>query len=236
MKFYLSLNPKKNIYYQINLAKSIGYDGVEIILEDKILKTVLKEKEKVLKLIKNLKIEACFHLPFWLNILEKKDLKKILDLNKIALEFNSFSVVHLPLDRLEDLEILEKISNYLRGKNIYFENLFQPIELLEEVFKLNLKFVIDISHFISFNSISLFKTFLEKNRQKIYHFHLSDGYNFSHSHLPLGKGEYPLKQIIFFLYEKFKNNTISLEIFETDIPEIEFEISLNILKEIIKKV
>lgn len=234
MKIFLSINPEKDIYNQIELAKSIGYDGVEIVLEGKVRETVLSEKEKVRKILEKNKMYFCFHLPNWLNPLDENDLKEILELKKIVDEFNTFGIVHLEIEDKRKIRKINKLPKEMK-QNIFFENLFQSVDILERIAYLDVKFVIDISHFLTSNSFEKLKNFLEKAKNKIFHFHLSDGNGFSHSHLPLGHGIFPIREIISILLKNFNDRTITLEIFEHDIPEIEYEISLNLLKDLIKK-
>lgn len=233
MKVFLSLNPKKDIFDQIKMAKKIGYDGVEIVLEEKVGETVKKKKEKVKKFLKKKKLDFCFHLPNWLNVLRAEDVKEILNLKKIVEYFNSFGVLHLDINTTEEIKKLKKIPRELK-ENLYYENLLQSSSLLKKIFKLDLNFTIDISHFLIHNSFLDFKKFLKENKRKVKHFHLSDGNGIFHSHLPLGKGVYPIKNIVEFLLENFKDRTITLEIFDTSIPEIEFEISYEIINDILK--
>lgn len=235
MRIFLTLNPSKDVYSQIELAKKLGFDGVEIVLEDDMREVVEKEKEKIKNKLENLGIYACFHLPNWLNILNRDDLKEIFHLYKIVEYFNSFGVLHIFSDDEKSIKKYKIIEKEIKDKNLYFENLFQRTEILENIFVFNLKFVIDISHFLTANPFPKFKEFLLKNKNKIFHFHFSDNNGITHSHLPLGKGILPIKKIIEILVEYFNDRSISFEIFETDIPELDFEISIKIFKNIIDK-
>lgn len=235
MKIFLTLNPSEDLYFQIKLAKNLGFDGVEIVLERSAKKVMINEKEKIREILESLNMNVSFHLPSNLNILEERDFKKIIKLYNIVEYFKSFGVVHIFAENEKEIKEYEDILEEIKNKNLYFENLFQRSEFLEKIYKLNLKFVIDISHFLTVNSFSRFKEFLIKYKPKILHFHFSDSNGISHSHLPFGKGVLPINKIVEFLVKNFNDRTISLEIFETEIPEIDFEISLKILKNLINK-
>ncbi|MEM5882255.1 MAG: TIM barrel protein [Candidatus Aenigmatarchaeota archaeon] len=235
MRVLLTINPSKNVFKQIKLAKKIGFDGVEIVLEDKAMKTVLNKKSDVKNLLEELNMFASFHLPFWLNILNKDDFNEIQNLYEIANFFNTFCVTHINSENKNDLKIFSKILKKIRDKKIYFENLFQKIDFLENFSKLNVFLTIDISHMLTINTFTEFRNFIVNNKQKILHFHISDANGFSHSHLPFGKGVLPLRRIAELLIKNFNDRTISFEIFDTDFPEIDFESSFIIFKNLIDK-
>jgi sugar phosphate isomerase/epimerase len=221
MKILMLSNPYDNIFNQINLVRKIGFDGIEIVLELETKKLFLKNRKKLIKEVKD--FFHIFHLDNSYNIFERNDLREI---RKILNKLDSFAVLHLNCNREKFESFIEKVES-LKINNILIENLDHSIEDLEyflEISNLNLAF--DLSHAFSFNNKEKIINFLNEYEKRIKHFHLSDCVYFQHSHLPLGNGILPIKEVINFL----KNKTVTLEIIETEIPEIDYSISLNILK------
>ncbi|MEM5828481.1 MAG: sugar phosphate isomerase/epimerase [Candidatus Aenigmatarchaeota archaeon] len=234
MKILMSLNPTKKLEEQIEFAKNVGFDGIEIVLEDNAQKEFLDEKRRkeLKKLIEEKNFIVAFHLPNWLNIIDEKDRKEILYFAKIIeKDFSSFCDVHIHANSTNDINDFIKVTNELKLSNVYFENMFQDVETLSKIIDdTNIKITIDISHILSVNSLSKSFEFLKKYKERIFHFHFSDGIINSHSHLALGNGTFPIQKIISFLKENFGNRTITFEIYDTNIPEIDYEISLNLFK------
>jgi len=236
MKLLLTLNPSKDLIEQIHLAKNIGFDGVEIVLEDLAQKKFFDEKyrKEILKIAKENNMILYFHLPAYLDVRKEKDLdeiKKFLEI--IYKEFEkSFCILHIYAENLYEIKDFKKSVKNLDISKILFENLFQDINFLEKIFKENLNFVIDLQHLLISNSLSKSLNFLRKNKEKILHFHISDSDGINHLHLPLGNGALPLKKIIEFLRENFDDRTITFEIFLTEIPEIDIEASYFLFKKL----
>ncbi|MEM5830118.1 MAG: sugar phosphate isomerase/epimerase [Candidatus Aenigmatarchaeota archaeon] len=234
MKTLMSLDPTKSLERQIELAKSIGFDGVEIILEDDAQKEILNEKqrEKLKSLIREKKMIVVFHLPNWLDILDEKDKKEIIYFSEIIKkEFNSFCDVHIHAKKSEEVKNFIYVSKEFENSNISFENMFQDIETLTEILdNTKIKITIDISHLLAVNNLQKSFNFLQKYKNRIFHLHFSDGMKNSHSHFALGNGTFPIPKIIRFLKENFEDKTITFEIYDTNIPEIDYEISLNLFK------
>jgi sugar phosphate isomerase/epimerase len=223
MKILILSNPYENLLNQIELAKSLKFDGIEIVLERETKKLFLENKNKISKELGNL--IYVYHLDHRYNIFNEAHFK---ELEKICKEIDSFAVLHLNCEK-ENFEDFVKKVKKLNNEKIIIENLDHSIEELQyflEISDLNLAF--DFSHAISFNSTKKVLNFVEKNKERMVHFHISDCISFEHSHLPLGKGILPIKEIWKIL--KNFSKTITLEIIETNIPEIEYFVSLNILK------
>jgi len=236
MKLLLTLNPSEDLIEQTRLAKNIGFDGIEIVVEDKALESMLDEefRENFYNFTKENNLITYFHLPNWLDIREEKDRKEISKIVKeISKSFtNSYFVLHIMFDGVYEIKNFEKSIKKIDTSKILFENLFQDLKFLEEVFKLPINFIIDIQHLSISNPLEKSLEFLARNKNKILHFHFSDTDGINHTHYPLGKGNLPLKKIICFLKNNFDDRTISFEIFNTEIPEIDFEISFLLFKKI----
>jgi len=239
MKLLLTLNPSKDLIEQTKLAKNIGFDGVEIVLEDKALESILDEdfQEKFYDFTKESNLITYFHLPNWLDIRDRKDRKEIFKIvDEVTKIFkNSYFVLHIMFDSLYEIKKFEKIIKKLDLSKILFENLFQELKFLEEISKLPINFVIDIQHLSISNPLNKSLDFMVRNKNKILHFHISDTDGINHNHYPLGKGSLPLKKVICFLKENFDDRTISFEVYNTEIPEIDFEISFLLFKKIYGK-
>jgi len=236
MKLLLTLNPSEDLIEQARLAKSIGFDGIEVVVEDKALENMLNEdfRNNFYEFTKENNLITYFHLPNWLDIREERDRKEISKIVKeITKSFsNSYFVLHMMFDSVYEIENFEKSIKDIDVSKILFENLFQDLNFLEKVFKLPINFIIDIQHLTISNPLDKSLNFLARHKDKILHFHLSDTDGINHAHFPLGKGSLPLKKIICFLKNNFDDRTISFEVFNTEIPEIDFEISLLLFKKI----
>ncbi|MEM0481095.1 MAG: TIM barrel protein [Candidatus Aenigmatarchaeota archaeon] len=222
MKILMLLNPWKDLDSQIDFALENGFDGIEIVLEDDTKNIFLNNPKEFLK---KLKFTHVFHLDHSYNIFREKDYE---ELKNILKHIDSFSVLHLNAEKQQFDEFIERVEK-LKSRYILIENLAHSMEDLEyflEISNLNLTF--DLSHAFSFNTESKVLNFLNKNLDRIMHFHISDCIYFTHSHFPFGYGILPLKKIVEFL--KRKNTTVTIELIDSQIPEIDYPISLNILK------
>jgi len=255
MKFGKITNPMKDILGEIKIVHDLGFDYVEIVIEGpaETPEIILKEKKKVLKLLKKYKLFAIAHT-FWSMELGSdyepvrkgwlEEGKKIIRLcNELEIRlvnFHSHSRGLYIKDKKGKKTVLNNLIRSLRelveyGKKynveVMLENAAESYEITDlKDFKYiidrvpDLKVHLDIGHAFLYGGMKNIENFIKIFKNKIVHIHIHDNNGKWDEHLPLGAGSIDYKKVIKFLKKIKYNKTITFEIFSRDLDLIEFSL------------
>ena len=255
MKFGKLTSPMKDVLGEIKIAHDLGFDYVEIVIEGpaETPEIILKEKKKVLKLLKKYKLFAIAHT-FWSMELGSdyepvrkgwlEEGKKIIRLcNELEIRlvnFHSHSRGLYIKDKKGKKTVLNNLIRSLRelveyGKKynveVMLENAAESYEITDlKDFKYiidrvpDLKVHLDIGHAFLYGGMKNIENFIKIFKNKIVHIHIHDNNGKWDEHLPLGAGSIDYKKVIKFLKKIKYNKTITFEIFSRDLDLIEFSL------------
>ena len=245
----------KDVLGEIKIAHDLGFDYVEIVIEGpaETPEIILKEKKKVLKLLKKYKLFAIAHT-FWSMELGSdyepvrkgwlEEGKKIIRLcNELEIRlvnFHSHSRGLYIKDKKGKKTVLNNLIRSLRelveyGKKynveVMLENAAESYEITDlKDFKYiidrvpDLKVHLDIGHAFLYGGMKNIENFIKIFKNKIVHIHIHDNNGKWDEHLPLGAGSIDYKKVIKFLKKIKYNKTITFEIFSRDLDLIEFSL------------
>lgn len=243
IKFGLITNPSLNILEEIEAINKLGFDYVELGIEipGGSPEILLKNKIKVLNLIKRFDSPALAHTAWWIDfgslyesirkvwVEEAKrniDAAKVLNIKKINFHFYSLGLTKTrPYHKVilnNIVKSLKEVVNYANSKNVMviFENAptkrsFIGIKeykfIIDNVPKL--KVHLDIAHAFVENGMKGVKAYLSVFKDKIEHIHISDNHGEEDEHLPLGKGKIDFEQVAKWLKQINYDKTITFEVF-----------------------
>jgi sugar phosphate isomerase/epimerase len=255
MKFGKITNPVKDVLGEIKIVHDLGFDYVEIVIEGpaETPEIIIKEKKKVLKLLKKYKLFAIAHT-FWSMELGSdyepvrkgwlEEGKKIIRLcNELEIRlvnFHSHSRGLYIKDKKGKKTVLNNLIRSLRelveyGKKynveVMLENAAESYEITDlKDFKYiidrvpDLKVHLDIGHAFLYGGMKNIENFIKIFKNKIVHIHIHDNNGKWDEHLPLGAGSIDYKKVIKFLKKIKYNKTITFEIFSRDLDLIEFSL------------
>jgi sugar phosphate isomerase/epimerase len=243
-KFGMLTNPRLNIVKEIEEIIKLNFDFVEIGIEGPggDPRILMKEKEKILKLLKQNNIPTVGHTPWYIelgteyeNVRKEliKECKKMIDVaSKLKIPIINFhshsrglfytSPRHKKKILDNFVESLKELVNYGKRKNvqIMMENAgdvseITSIEDMEYIFDKvdGLKVHVDFGHLFIFNDMKEIRKFVLDYKNRIEHIHIHDNDGIFDKHLPLGKGDLDYREIVKILKEINYDKTITLEVF-----------------------
>lgn len=244
IRFGLLTNPRNEVLGEIKLIEKLGFDYVELGIElpGGAAEILLREKIKILNLLKNFKHPTIAHTAWWIDfgsgyeyirqawIEEAKrsiDTSKSLGIKLINFHFYSIGLVESYKSHhkfiLETLvKSLKEIVSYASSKGItvMYEN--SPtkksiVGIKEYKFILDktrkLKVHLDIAHAFVENGMEGIKDYIFTFKDRIEHMHIHDNSGEGDEHLPLGDGRIDFEQVAKWLKKINYNKTMTFEVF-----------------------
>lgn len=242
IKFGLLTNPENTIFEEIKLIRKLGFDYVELGIEqpESSPQIIIRNKKKILELVGAFNSPTLAHTAWWIDfgsgyddvnkvwLSEAKkciDAAKTLSIKKINFHFYSVGFAYKPYHRelLENIvKNLKHVVNYANSRNmiVMLENTPNKRSLIGLK---DYKFVIDnvpkltahldVGHAFIENGMKGVKEYLFTFRDKLEHIHIHDNHGEGDEHLPLGKGEIDFEQVAKWLEQINYDKTMTFEVF-----------------------
>ena len=245
IKFGLLLNPSRSIYAEIERAKKLGFDFVEIPFEPPLMwREIRSEANRVKDYIETRELFVITHAPWWLDlatdfepvrkawlkvVMEMLTISKKLGARAFGLHTRCFDIFNsqerrevLFTNLIESLRAILSRARKAKMK-IHIENCgeresFHKLRWLERLAQElpDIGLHVDIGHAFVFNKRSQVFAFIERYYDRITHFHFHDNNMKEDQHLAIGEGKIPFKRICNLLRKLDWSGTISFEVFRSD--------------------
>ena len=234
--------PFGNIVKEINKAKKLGFDYVEIGIEFPTNASILKKnKSSIIKALKNFQYPPLGHTCWWylLNLpydgvrkawlsQAKIDINIANELGIKLLNFHFWVPTSILLENKESRKIildnyvksLNELTNFAKKKQVILmlengEEKFGYYKyVLDRIPKLKVHF--DIGHAFLSGGMTNIKRFISYFGDRIIHVHIHDNHGKLDEHLALGKGKINWKKVFSWLKKPKYDKTITFEVFKSE--------------------
>ena len=244
IKFGLLTNPTNNILEEIKLIHKLGFHYVEfgIELPRGSPEVILRNRSKILELIKRFNSPPLAHTAWWIDFgsvyepvrrgwIEEAKLNiyaaKSLNIDKINFHFfppnatEFFKMYRMPILK-NIIRSLKEVVKYADSKRmtVILENIASKkalVSIKDYKFVIDLvpklKVHLDIGHAFIENGMKGVRDYIFTFKHNIEHIHIHDNHGEEDEHLPLGKGEINFEQTAKWLKQINYNKTITFEVF-----------------------
>jgi len=247
VKYGALTSPVRNVLNEIKLFHELGFDYVEIGIEgpEGSCEKILRDRKKILALLKRYKMFAVGHTSWWIElgspyevvrkawVEESKrtiDVAAALNIGKITFHSHSRGAYtrkkkYKKLVFNAFMKSLKELVEYgkKKGVKVMLENAASGKEIKDfEDYKYivkgvkNLKVHVDVGHAFINGGMETVKKFITSFKDRLEHIHIHDNHGEEDEHLPLGVAELEYEKVVKLLKKVGYNKTVTFEVFTRD--------------------